>query len=239
MKRILTIPLITVFLSGLNLSAQKVLFENKVDPDDFYQTYGPNEKNFNHFYFGAGMQILQGETGAAINYGTTYTKQIGLRYKRKLNNTFAIGYDLSWMKYNFNLKQDAEKLLPNSVINDREMLVLNNFCLELYYRINFGKRGNYMGTFIDMGGYGNWAYRNKHVTVNDFDDDPGLLYGRRIVTNRRLKYTQPFNYGVRGRIGINRFVIFCEYRLSGLFKEEFNLPEFPKLQIGLQIGLHQ
>lgn len=239
MKKNTVILLLSFFLFGLTLSAQKVLFENQVDPDDFYNTYGANEKNFSHFYLGTGMHIMQGESGATIQHGKTYTPQIGLRYKRKLNNTFAIGYDFSWMKYNYNLKQEPGKLLPNDVINDKEMLVFNSFGLELYYRINFGRRGNYMGTFFDMGAYGNWAYRNKHVTVNDFDDDLGLLYGRRIVTNRKLKYTQPFNYGVRGRIGINRYVIFGEYRLSSLFKEEFNFPELPKLQVGLQIGIHQ
>lgn len=226
---------------SLSLIAQKVSTENTSDEENLYQTYGSNQKNFTHIYLGFGMFADQGATGADVNYGNTNSFQIGLRYKRKLNNTFSLGYDFSYFKQNFNIKQNASKTLPNLIINDSEKLVFNKLGLELYYRINIGKRGPRMGTFIDMGGYGNWAYRNKHVTRNDFSDDLGLLYGRRIVTNRKLKYTEPFNYGVRARFGFDRYALMAEYRLSDLFKEEFllpELPELPKFQIALQIGIH-
>lgn len=239
MKTIKLLILGTFLFAGTALYSQSFTYDNTRDEDDSYMTYGPNQKNFTHFYLGFGMFANKGETGAAVNYGKTNSFQIGMRYKLRLNNTFALGYDVSWLKYSFNLKQNDEKTLPNDILNDNEKLVFNNLGLELFYRISFGTSDTKMGTFVDMGAYGNWAYRNKHVTMNNFDNEIGLLYERRIVTNRRLKYTQPFNYGVRGRIGMNRYVLMGEYRLSSLFKDEYDLPELPKFQLTLQIGIHK
>jgi hypothetical protein len=221
---------------SITLSAQQINFDSFTGDDD-YQIYGANQKNFSHFYFGYGLFADQSETGAAINHGKTNSFQLGLRYKRQLNSTFAFGYDTYWMKNNFNLKQNTDKSLPNNVLNDSEKLVFNNLGLELYLRINFVKRDMKMGNFLDLGAFGDWTYRTKHVTINDFEDD--LLSGKEIITYRQLKYPQTFNYGVRGRIGFNRYVITGEYRFSNLFKDDFDLPELARLQIGLQIGIHR
>lgn len=238
MKTIKLLIFGTFLFIGTTLSAQTVTYDNIQDKDDSYKTYGPNQKHFSHFYVGFGMFADKAETGADVNYGKTNSFQLGMRYKFRLNKTFALGYDFSWSKHSFNLNQNDVKILPNNILNDNEKIVFNNLGLELFYRLNFGTSDAKMGTFIDMGAYGNWAYRNKHVTMNNFDDDDGLLYERRIVTNRGLKYTQPFNYGVRGRIGYNRYVLMGEYRLSSQFKDEYNLPELPKFQLSLQIGIH-
>lgn len=239
MKTIKLVIFGTFLFFGTTLFAQSFSYDNiQEEEDDSYKTYGPNQKNFTHFYLGFGMFADKGETGAAVNYGKTNSFQVGMRYKLRLNKTFALGYDFSWSKHSYNLNQNDEKVLPNSFLNDNEKLVFNNLGLELYYRVNLWTNEAKMGTFIDMGGYGNLAYRNKHVTANDFEDDLGLMYKRRIVTNRKLVYTQPFNYGLRGRIGYNRYVLMGEYRLSSLFKDEYNLPELPKFQLTLQIGIH-
>jgi hypothetical protein len=238
MKTIKLLIAVIFFLTSTALFSQYVTYDSDQDKDELYQTYGPNQKHFSHFYVGFGMFTDKAETGAEVNYGKTNSFQLGMRYKLRLNKTFALGYDFSWSKQSFNLKQNDDKILPNNFVNNNEKLVFNNLGLELYYRINLGTNATKMGTFLDMGAYGNWAYRNKHVTVNDFEDDLGLLYNRRIVTNRKLVYTQPLNYGVRGRIGYNRYVLMGEYRLSSLFKDEYNLPELPKFQLSLQIGIH-
>ena len=54
-----------------------------------------------------------------------------------------------------------------------------------------------------------------------------------------LKYYEPFNYGVLARFGINRYVIYANYRLSDLFKSSYNYAELPRLTLGVQIGLHK
>ena len=240
MKKLFTTLLSIIFLSTY-VAGQDVLLEEDVKADTIKKTVGPNLKHFTHLYLDLGFIAGKSETeGADINYGKSYTFSVGYRYKRKISNFYAIGFDINYYLMSYNLKQENSKILPNDSLHNKEKLIFNNLGLELYNRFNFGKRGNYIGTFIDIGAYGNWAYKVKHYTKDELDNADINNAKINEVTNTGLVYPEELNYGVKARIGINRFVLSATYRLSDLFKEKYSYyPELPRLSVGLQIGLHK
>lgn len=236
MKKILSLMTLMALMFSVYTYAQEVLSHETPDYDDKYISYGPDQKSFWHLYLGYGGFADKGEIGAEINTWKSTGFLLGMRYKRKLSNTFSLGYDLSMQNNHFNIKQNSDKMVPNTDLNDREKLIFNNLGLEIYFRVNLTSREQKMGTYIDLGGYGNWSYRIRHETRNEASESD--LHERMIVTNQKLKYTEPLHAGLRGRLGINRLALMAEYRLTNLFKTDYLFPELPKIQLSLQLGIH-
>lgn len=233
------IALITIIFLTLNVFAQQVIMEQDVAKDTVPSDFGPNLKNFSHFYTAFG--IIAGAPhgyGTNIRYGNSSDFNTGFRYKRKLSNFYSLGFDLGYGLTSFKLKQDSTKILPNAKLHYNEKINFNHLKLILYNRFNFGKRGNHIGNFIDIAAYGDWEFSVKHIYT---DKHPLLNVDNATTTkvvNTGLAYTNPFNYGVQTRIGFNRYVLYGSYRLSELFKDPFSYPELPRLIIGFQISMH-
>jgi hypothetical protein len=231
--------LLILFLAPLSLLAQNVMLEHDVNKDTIPEEKGANMKKYSHMYMGQGL-ILGGSEGdgAEIRYGNSTEFTIGFRHKRKISNFYSIGYDLSYSVLSYNLKQDSGKVLPNPVLHDNEKINFNNINLGVYQRFNFGKRGNVIGKFLDMGAFGNVPFIIRHVHKNKHDvaNMDNASYTK--VSNRGLVYTNPYNYGVMARLGFNRYVFYGTYRLSNQFKDGFIYPELPRFTAGLQISFH-
>ena len=203
--------------------------------DTVIPTHGPNLKNFSHFYMGYG--IIAGKpdsAGSNINNGSSGNFVFGYRYKFKVCNTYSIGYDMCLNTYTYNLKQDSAKTFPNNVQHKKEKLNLVHLGMGVYNRFNYGRRGNLVGKFIDLGAYADWI-----SGANNFTKDK-MPNGNIVRTTiNKLTYIEPFSYGVLGRIGFNRYVVYGTYRLADIFKSDYSFSELPRLAIGLQIGLHK
>lgn len=232
---------------SLPLNAQKILLHKNIE--DLYKDElkrGQNFTHYRHLYVNYGF-ILGGSEGAGadIEYGKSNALALGLRYKLRLSNIFAIGYSLQYSLYSYHIKQDSlKKIIPNDNIHQKEKLKFNNLGFEFYTRINFGKRGNLIGKFLDAGMYADWTFRAKHTYTEKVDKFTNQNKGGIEKTSiRDLSYIEEINYGLRSRIGINRYVITASYRLSNLFNNEFHNEEydfeFPRFFIGLEIGLHK
>jgi len=223
---------------------QTVLLEQDVNADTIPKMVGPNLKHFSHFYFGYGFVLGADADGSKIKYGSSSDFVYGYRYKRKLSEFYAVGFDLFYHSTAFHLKQDSTKALPNNILHDdkgeKEKLTFHNFSLGLYNRFNFGKRGNYIGNFLDLGARVDWPFSVVHFT-KDIYDIANINNGGVVKTKTtRLVYTEPIYYNAFARLGFNKFVITASYRLSDLFKKEYDLyPELPVLIMGVEIGLHK
>jgi hypothetical protein len=233
----------TTFLSLMMLisaaaSSQHVLLEQDVNADTIQETSGPNLKKYTHLYASYGLVLGETEGDSAeIKIGNSSQFAMGVRYKRRLSNFYAIGFDLSYNITTFHMEQDSAKLLPDTLLHDKEKLASNNVTLQLYNRFNFGKRGNHIGNYLDIGGYGEWAFSITHST-KDTDDRAKVLGAKTTkTTNKGLKYTAPFNYGLVARIGIGKLAFFGKYRFSDMFVSKYDYPELPRLVIGLEIGI--
>lgn len=215
--------------------SQTVVMHQDVN-DTVIPTQGPNLKNFTHFYMGYGLIAGQSEgNGSPINYGSSNNFVLGYRYKYKICNIYSIGLDISLNTYAFNLKQDSSKTFPNKVIHDKEKLNLTNIGLGFYNRINYGRRGNLIGKFIDLGAYADWTAGANNYTR---DKMPNGNIVKTTIT--KLNYIELFNYGLMGRIGFNRYVFYGTYRLSDIFKSSYpSYSELPRITIGFQVGFHK
>ncbi|MDQ3193067.1 MAG: hypothetical protein M3Q58_15895 [Bacteroidota bacterium] len=239
MKKILITTLIALAFVTTNINGQEILLEQNVQGDTIPPQRGPNLKHYSHLYFAYGFVFGPSQAaGSAIRYGNSTDFNVGYRYKRKISNFYALGFDFAYGVTSFNIDQQQGKTLPNNVFHDNEKINFNHLGVSLYNRFNFGKRGNIIGNFLDIGAYGNWEFIVKHIYTENYVS-PNIANARFTrVINRQLNYTNPLNYGVQARLGFNRYAFYGSYRLSDKFKQEFMYPELPRFIIGLQIGLH-
>ncbi|MCF6240231.1 MAG: hypothetical protein L3J74_02660 [Bacteroidales bacterium] len=243
MRKVL-IPIFIFF--SINTFSQTVLLHQDVRKLDFQMpSSGPNYKNFHQLYLNYLLIIPMNEDNEVeTNMGKSGIFTIGWRYKRKLSEWFAWGTGLSYANAQYSIKQNAAKQIPNNILHDKEKLKYNNVNLEAYIRFNFGKRGNIIGKFIDLGGYGGYAMTVKHFYEDAADKNSPPSYAGKIKVNEKdLSYVNHLNYGFIARMGVNRWVISASYRLSDLLSDDYKAMVgdvyFPRLAIGLEMGLHK
>lgn len=225
------IPLITfILLINVSVHSQTILMEETVEDNDDPGNNGPNLKNFSHFYIGLGSMISIKDDTAEILYPGSFYGELGYRYKRKLFEQLAIGLDLAYSQKIYQLAQNKSKILPNAILHKKEKLIFYKFNLNIYTRVNYTKRGNYLGNFVDLGAGGNWTFAMRQITKDESND----IFSK--TRTRGFDYYQPFNYHVFARLGFNRFVISGSYRLSNIFKNKYNYPELARLMVGLEVG---
>ncbi len=238
-----------IFLMSLSFSAahsQTVLMHEDVSKLDIQKPkYGQNMANFDHWYVDFGFAAQQSEgKGADIRYGFSHSFSVGNRYKRKIAKFLALGVDVSYLYMVYDIKQNTEKLIPDNIEHKTEKFRLNTLYGDVFFRFNFGRRGNIVGKFLDLGVYGDWGFSNKHLTIDkvDFGNLPNGYKEVKMV-HRNLSYFNDLNYGLVSRIGFNRYVVFATYRVSDFFSKEFKNTiadvELPRLTVGFQIGLHK
>jgi len=229
MKRIILLALLLVTASAYT---QEILLEQNVKSDSIRPTRGPNLKNFTHFYIGVGFPFHINEEVTYTKFGTSTALDFGFRYKRKFSNFFATGFDLGIGSSTYNLSQDVPKTVPDTIINEKEKFRILSFSPSAYLRFNFGRRGNYVGNYLDLGAYGSWNMRKLHFTINKNEMDEKVR-----VETTRLDYMESFAYGFLARAGTNRYVLTAKYRMSDIFKSSYSIPELPRLTVGVEVGL--
>ena len=248
------ILILGLFLIGsIPVLAQKVLLEQNVAQDTLPENFGPNQKHFGHFYVGFGMMAGAAEAkSSAIDHLKSHEFLLGYRFKYKVSNFYSVGLDGFSTFQTYYLKQQAGKTLPTKILFDEEKLKFTNLGLSFYNRFNYGKRGNHIGNFVDLGVYGNWMPIKVHIYEDDdlFGTNGWLAAIKDVkVRETGLRYVTDFNYGALLRLGFNRYVFYGSYRLSDLFNTGytvtdgngnnlFKFAELPRLSVGFQIGIH-
>jgi hypothetical protein len=229
MQRILTILLVLLSFTAFS---QEILLEQNVKADSIRPTWGPNLKHYVYGYAGVGFLLNTGKDAAYTKSGVSNTFDFGARYKRRFTNYLALGFDLGVNLAAYKIKQDEGKTVPDTILNDREKIQINTAVSSVYMRINVGRRGNYIGNYLDVGAYGGWNMMKKHRTNNENAE------GEKVKTvTSGLKYVENFSYGVLARIGTGRWVLTASYRLSDIFKPTYQMTELPRLTIGAEVGL--
>ena len=218
-------------------------FSQKEDAGE--DKFGPNKTHFVHPYLSLGFMTPPGEgEGADILYGKSHIITYGVRYKLKLADFFALGAGINYTYQVWHMKQVDTKIIPTSVLYDKEKIMSNNLGGDAFLRINIGKTSNKVGNYIDIGAYGEWAYSTTKK-ITDYFENPDIVtsskYG--IVSFKHLNYLEKFNYGLETRLAYGRYVLFGKYRMSDLFTQDFKdvvgTTELPRLVIGLEIGFHK
>ncbi len=239
--------ILSLFLINLALNAQDIVLEEDVKSDTIIDKWGKNRSNFQHFYLDLNFSVpVEEEKGAEVRYGFSHGVAIGYRYKKRLSNIFAIGLDGSYHFFKYDIKQNHKKIIPN-IFNkeyDKEKYKTHSLSAEGFFRINIGRRGNFVGNFLDIGYYGSWIFGFNHWYKYEYKK---TIKGKSenncetiISTEKNLNYVENLEYGLRVRMGLNRYILSASYRMSDLFNSQtdFEIPELPVLKIGLQIGFY-
>ncbi len=225
----------SIFACKNNVVAQAVVFEEQVDTTPDPSSFGPNKKNFIHLFVGFGCIVGPAENaGSAIKYGISSDLEIAYRYKRKISNFYAWGTELGYHGSSFILKQDAQKTLPNSTINKNELFKFYNLALGIYNRFNFGRRGNAIGNYVDIGGNAEFPFSIVHIATNDGANGTVVK-----TLTSHLDYVNKLNYHAFIRFGSNRYALKAAYRFSDLFKSGNAYAELPRFAVTLQVGIHK
>ena len=229
MKKIFTFTLLFISLGAFS---QEILLQQNVKADTIRPTRGPNLRNFTQGYIGLGFPFFTNETAKYTKPGVSTDFSLGLRYKRRITNYLAIGLDGGIHTTSYKLKQSEPKTVPDTAINDKEKIQVSTLTCTAFVRINVGRRGNYIGNYLDLGAYGGWNFQKKHKTTNENAEGEKVR-----ESTTRLKYIEDFSYGLLARIGMSRYALTAQYRLSDIFHSSHAMPELPRLIIGFEMGL--
>lgn len=237
----------TVFLFFISFFIPLLIFAQKgedADLDEFgrdleeltLRKRGPNKDKYTHLFLSYGFLLGEAESDSAnIIYGKSSSFQVGLLFKWRMSKWLELGFDFSYHYAAFHLKQDSSKIIPNSLLHDKEKMIFNDLLLSPFLRIKLKNIYHSTGTFLDLGAFAGYTYRSVHYTL---DYALSKHSHRTKIKNIRLDYTQDYCYGLMARLGFNRVVFYGKYRLSDLFIEDYAYPELPRIEAGIMIGLH-
>ena len=235
MKRWLLVSWLLLGLGG-TAQAQRVLLRADVAADTTFGQVGPNRTYFAHFFFGyAAVVGRPAGPGADLRFARSGEVFLGLRNKLRLSQTLALGLDLRYARLGYYLRQNDQKTLPTPALHDSEHLALQQLQGEAFLRLNYGRRGNSIGRYVDVLGWGGWVVGTRHA----YEDRPGPNGATKVqVTERGLPYLARWPYGVGARVGRRRLALVGRYRLSDTFAGAARLryPELPRLTLGLELG---
>lgn len=230
-----------LFAFSLSAGAQTVLMEEYPGYDTIVPTWGKNLKHYIHLYFSYSVfadNFSNNSAESKIPGSSEFT--IGLRYKRKITTFYAMGLDFGMNTAGFSIKQTDQKTFPLPGKHKKESININMLSLEYYNRINFDRRGNKTGKFIDIGAYGFYGFNSWHF-IRDESDTLGIGYSKAIETKLyKPDYLINYGYGCSFRLGFNSLVFTARYRLSDMVKKDGNytgFPELPRLNAGVQISI--
>lgn len=214
--------------------AQQVLVQANVADDTVKTVLGPNRRYYGHILLGYALAVGAGEPGAALRYGLVSGElRGGGRLKRRLSQALALNLEAGYAYLRYDLAQNAQKTLPSSVLHRSETLELHQLYSEMSLRLNAGRRGNSVGSYLDLLVGGSWLAATAHGT----DDEPGPGIGSVHTTEHGLPYLRPW-LGVAGaRLGFDRYALSARYQFTGLFLPTAGLPELPRWRVGFEIGL--
>lgn len=227
-KKIIIILLLATFASHA-FSQRFLLFEN-VDQEleERSTNYGPNKRHFVYPYLMGGQILGTSSDSLPVNYLQSGSFGMGLKYKHKLTSWWSHGLDLAYHYQHFGIAQESTKKFPDTEEYKKEKLAQHQLAGTYFWRFKLGRAGNYLGKYLDLGGYGAWSFTNNHIYKTD----------KIKVKNKQPDYMEEFEYGVMARIGVPRVSLYGKYRLSSLIKDQNNKSwELPAFTIGLELNL--
>jgi hypothetical protein len=215
--------------------AQQTLLDRNLIQGYKKEVWGQNLKYYGHAYGTLGFMVgSPGAPGGKVVYGLTMNPQLGGLLKFRLSRHLSFGADLSYNLYNFKIDQVPNKILPDSVLHNAESFLFGNLSFGIFFRFNFGKVGNFIGKFADVGFYGEWVSFTDHYYKDKLDN--GYTFRTHVSG---LDYVEWLQYGGFVRFGYTRYAIVIKHRLSDYFVKSAGYPELPRFTIGFQAGLHK
>ncbi len=217
--------------------AQQVLLRADVADDTLTNLTGPNRRYFGHFYVGGGLVAGRSAAGAPLRYGLPSREiQLGARLKRRFTQNLAVVADVRYAYLRYGFDQTAAKVFPSSVLHKNEYLGLHQIQAEAGLRLNAGRRGNTVGSYLDLLAWGGWVAATARTT----DDDPAPGGPAAVSTTETgLPYLRRWTGGAGARLGFDRYALVARRRLAGALRPGAAPAgaDLPPWVLGIEIGL--
>jgi hypothetical protein len=227
MKTLFSLLVLSLFTVA-ELQAQNIIMEQNVNEDTVESSVGPNKKW--HFGSAYGLHSIigqsTGDTATSLIGGRSLGFTITTYQKRRLNNTFSLLTQITYRRDAFFFTPLNEETQYNKHIN-------NDVLGELSLRINYGKRGNYVGYYAELGASGDYTFMTRRKAKRN-EVDPALAYESIKTVQGGMKYINNFNYSAHFRLGFNKLVLTADYRLSDLTNNDQVMFDLPPLYVGLR-----
>lgn len=221
-----------LFIFSLSTTAQTVLLSVDKDGEKIIQR-GPNLKNHVQVYFHFGFVAGSDKPGARIIYGSSTDLAFGIRKRHKISPLYSIGFEAEFERLSYKLKQTNEKFFPDTILNYSQSLRNFSLGLGVFNRFNFDPhRGNFLGTYLDLGIMGGWDFGYYEYTRNKL---PNGTKEAKSISN--LSYVNNLDAKVCARMGFSHGSIYTSYRLTKLFKTSYNYPDLPRLVVGVELSV--
>jgi len=230
--------IVLIFIAGLfSLSsvAQNVLFSDNAENAYDIPRKGRNRAAFGHLYSGYRIAPSYFQDNDVSIWNGEYFA--GYRAKYAITRNYAMGWDAEYL--HTAVAWDVPLLIGEAVIGmiQKHRYVSHALLFSYYNRITFGKVGDNIGKFLDIGVYGAWNFGKKSMYISDLDG--GKEYVEKTV--KRPDYDDTFFYGVKARLGIHRIAVTADYRFvtpdfSTVPSQDINMPH---LTVGLELSLYK
>jgi hypothetical protein len=241
-----------LLLPGIRLAAQfdpfppertrkdHILVSHMVDTSGKIPKFGPNRLFFATFYSHLGFMPGPQVYGSQTNWWSS-SLGYGVRMKLKLFYWNSLVMDVIYRYDRYSIRQNTPKLAPLTTESHvRERISLNNFSIAFCDRINFKRRGNVLGHWLDFGVYADKVFRSTNVFVDEhYDSNSPSGYNHKVKTKlSRLPYIEQINYGFTARWGGDFNSFFVQYRVNDLFNYDSpNNRDLPKVMVGMVVCL--
>ncbi len=226
---------ILILCTSLISYSQDFVMQETVTKSTEKPLKGPNCKYFNHFYFNLSFNPTLEKNEAQTQPFYSSSLILGHRHIFRINNYLSTGLNAEISNNRFRIKQVPGKNVHDSILHQKEIFILNDLNATWFLRINFDKRrGMYIGNFLDLGIFAGYNF-TKQRFIQDVNESGNKIK----IWYKDLKYIEDFQYGLMGRLGFNRYVIYAGYRLTDLFDKSKDFSQLPSWRIGLEIGFHK
>ncbi len=221
-------------------TTNRVLISRDVDTTGKISKFGPNRLFYFSLYNQLGLMPGPQVYGAQTNWWSS-SFAYGVRGKLRLFYWNALVMDVCYRYDRYSIRQNTPKLAPLIPANHvRERISLHNFSVTFCDRINFRRRGNVLGDWIDLGVYADNIFRSTNVFLDEhYDSDGASGFHYKVKTKIvRLPYIEKVNYGLTFRMGSEMNSLFIQYRMNDLFN--YNSPnnrDLPKIIIGFGFAI--
>jgi len=230
--------LILIFLSlSLSTIAQDVVLEQK--PDQFIGgTFGANKDWFAQLSFGFGTLVGKGDAGLSYNDWRSNDVRISIKLKRKINGLLSVWLEPGYHYAAYNINQSGNRVTDSlfwggfPINHEKERFATEGLLINGFLRFNIDtKRGNFLGYYLDLGAGADVIADREYLTIDKRTDGSQV---RASVTN--IPYMNNLDYNVLARIGINWIAFTLNYRISPLFKSQYNIPEPAIITAGIELN---
>lgn len=230
--------ILTVSISGFS---QEEVHSTEVDSIQLPKK-GPNSPSLFHTKTDIGTHLpLLGDDAVPTTLRSGEFV-FGFRYQKKLANFMSFGIGGGYYYNQVYFQQNNAKTVPTNATFKNERITNHRVYAELAPRFHFGKRGNVMGKWLEVGGYAFYNFTSKYTGVYNTSDSlfvnnsgfAGTDFKGSIKTSvRNIQFTEPLGYGAMLRFGVNKTSFYIKYRLSDYFKPSYYTAQPGVITIGI------